>query len=77
MVCRGLMLTLARAGQLALPAVRRRPRNPLAQRTRPRPVAVDQTPLYTSLRALGPLGFRQVRRTAEEPLFNSLLDTHH
>ncbi len=77
MVCRGLMLALARVGQLALPPVRRWPRNPLARRARPRPVAVDQTPLRTSLRALGPLVFRQVRRTAEEPLFNSLLDTHH
>jgi len=77
MVCRGLMLALARAGQLALPPVRRRPCNPLARRARPRPVAVEQTPLCMNLRALGPLGFRQVRRTAEEPLFNSLLDRHH
>ncbi len=77
MVCRGLLLALARAGALTLPPVRRRPRNPLARRTRPRPVAVDQTPLCTSLGALGPLGFRQVRRTAEEPLFNSLVDAHH
>jgi hypothetical protein len=77
MVCRGLMLTLARAGVLALPPVRRRPPNPLARRARPRPVAVEQRPLRTSLRGLGSLGFRQVRRTAEEPLFNSLLDAHH
>jgi len=77
LVCRGLLLTLARAGHLALPPVRRRPPNPLARRARPRRVAVDQTPLCTSLRALGPLGFRQVRRTADEPLFNSLLDRHH
>lgn len=77
MVCRGLLLALARAGHLALPPVRRQPPNPLARRTRPRPVAVDQTPLRTSLRALGPLTFRQVRRTAEEPLFNSLIEAHH
>ena len=77
MVGRGLMLALARAGDLTLPPVRRWPRNPLARRARPRPVAVDQTPLRTSLRALGPLVVRQVRRTAEEPLFNSLVDTHH
>ena len=54
MVCRGLMLALARAGHLALPPVRHRPPNPLARRARPRPVAVDRTPLRTSLRALGP-----------------------
>ena len=77
MVCRGLMLALARAGYLALPPVRRRPRNPLARRARPRPVAVDRTPLRTSLRDLGPLGFHQVRRTGAEPLFNSLLEGHH
>ena len=77
MVCRGLMLTLARAGHLALPPVRYRPRNPLARRARPQPVTVDQTPVCATLRALGPLVFRPVRRTAEEPLFNSLLDTHH
>jgi len=77
MVCRGLMLALARAGHLALPPVRRRPRNPLAWRGRPQPVAVDRTPLRTSLRELGPLTFRQVRRTADEPLFNSLLERYH
>jgi hypothetical protein len=77
MVCRGLMLALARAGHLALPPRRRRPRNPLAERPRPRLVAVDQTPLRMSLRELGPLTFRQVRRTGAEPLFNSLLAAHH
>lgn len=77
MVCRGLMLALARAGHLALPPVRRRPRNPLARRARPRPVAVDRTPLHTSLGGLGALAFRQVRRTAEEPVFNSLVESHH
>src|SRR3990170_1410466 len=68
MVCRGLMLALARAGHLALPPVRRRPPNPLAQRPRPRPVAVEQTPLRTSLRELGPLTFRQVRHLASHLL---------
>ncbi len=77
LVCRGLMLALARAGHLALPPVRHRPPNPLARRPRPRPVAVDRTPLCTSLRGLGPLEVRQVRRTAEEPVFNSLLEAHH
>jgi hypothetical protein len=77
MVCRGLLLALARAGHLALPPVRRRPPNPLARRRRPRPVAVDQTPLQASLRELGPLTVRQVRRTAAEPLFNALIEAHH
>ena len=77
MVCRGLMLALARAGHLALPPVRHRPPNPLARRARPQPVAVDRTPLRTSLRELGALTVRQVRRTAEEPVFNSLVETYH
>src|ERR1035438_2377378 len=77
MVCRGLMLALWRAGHIELPAVRRRPPNPLSVRTRPQPIAVDSTPLQVSLRELGPLSFSQVRRTAEEARFNSLLEAHH
>ena len=77
MVCRGLMLQLHRAGRIALPPVRRRPPNPLAQRRRPAPVAVDRTPLCAALDDLEPLSFRQVRRTAQEPLFNSLIEHHH
>lgn len=74
MVCRGLLLALARAGHLALPPGRRPPPPP---RARPRPVPADATPLRTSLRALGPLVFHQVRRTAAEPLVNSLLEQYH
>jgi hypothetical protein len=77
MVCRGLMLALWRAGHIELPAVRRRPPNPLTVRVRPQPVTVDATPLRASLRKLGPLSFVQVRRTAEEACFNSLLQAHH
>jgi Domain of unknown function (DUF4338) len=77
MVCRGLMLALARAGHLELPPVRRTPRNPLARRARPLPVEVDPTPLRTSLPELGSITFRQVRRTDEEALFNGLIEVHH
>jgi hypothetical protein len=77
MVCRGLMLALERAGMIELPPVRRTPRNPLARRARPAPVEVDPTPLHVSLTELGPLTFRQVRRTAEEALFNGLIESHH
>ena len=38
---------------------------------------MDTTPLCSSLSAIRPLEFRQVRRTWEEPLFNSLLDRYH
>jgi hypothetical protein len=77
MVCRGLMLALERAGHIELPPVRRTPRNPLARRVRPLPVEVDSTPLRSSLFELGPITFRQVRRTAEEALFNGLIEVHH
>src|SRR5664280_2303728 len=70
MVCRGLMLALGRAGHIELPAVRRRPRNPLATRARPPLAQVDCTPIHASLRELGPLTFCQVRRTAQEATFN-------
>jgi hypothetical protein len=40
-------------------------------------VEIDQAPLETDLSSLGPLRFEQVRRTAQEPLFNSLIQQHH
>ena len=81
MVCRGLMLMLYRAGHIELPPVRQRNPNPLerrhAERRKPVPVLVDQTPLESALSRIQPLEFQQVRRTLEEKLFNSLLDRYH
>lgn len=79
MVCRGLMLRLHRAGYIQLPRVRYVPPNPLARRNQPAPPAgvIDTMPLSASLAEIRPLEFRQVRRSAEEPLFNSLLEQHH
>ena len=77
MVCRGLMLALWRAGHIELPAVRRRPPNPLTVRARPQPIAVDTSPIHCGLGDLPELSFRQVRRTPEEALFNSLLQHYH
>jgi hypothetical protein len=77
MVCRGLMLELWRAGLIQLPAVRQRPPNPLTTRARPLAPQVDCTPISASPRELGPLSFRQVRRTSEEVTFNSLLESYH
>src|SRR6266700_2652522 len=68
MVCRGLMLALERAGHIALPPVSQRPPNPLAVRPRPQFPKIDTTPMVCRLKDLGPLEFRSVRRTAEEPL---------
>jgi hypothetical protein len=78
MVCRGLMLGLHRAGLIELPPRRRCPPNPLAHRGRPAAVAaIDRTPLRGGLPELGRLEFVQVRRRAQEPLFNALLHAHH
>jgi Druantia protein DruA len=77
MVCRGLMLKLHREGRIELPAVRRRPPNPLAERKKPEAVEVDTKPLQGRLAEVRPLEFRSVRRTPEEPLFNSLLEQYH
>ena len=77
MVCRGLMLSLSRAGHIELPSVRQINPNPLARRVRPKPVETDQTPLHASLAALKPFTFRAVRRTPEESVFGGLMEAHH
>ena len=77
MVCRGMLLMLDRAGQIKLPPVKFVPHNPLSRRARPSPVLIDTTPIEEPSRKLQPLEFAQVRRTFDEPLFNSLMDEHH
>ena len=78
MVCRGLMLALFRAGHIELPAPKQTPANPLARRARPRTdLLLDTSPMSGRLRGLPPLAIRQVRRTAEEKLFNGLIERFH
>src|ERR1700692_3214950 len=77
MVCRGMLLMLHRAGQIALPPVSYVRHNPLANRARPEPARVDTTPIEEPLRNLQPLEIEQVRRSSQEPLFNSLMEEHH
>jgi len=77
MVCRGLLLMLHRAGQIELPRVRFTPHNPLVRRRRPTPVLIDTSPLSGPLSRLRPLEFQPVRRSGEEPLFNSLIEQYH
>ena len=77
MVCRGLLLVLDRAGHIELPPVKFLPRNPLARRARPEPVLIDTTQREGELRQIQPLEFMQVRRSGDEPLFNSLMEQHH
>ncbi len=77
MVCRGLMLQLHRAGAIELPPVRQVPNNPLAQRRQPSAIRVDTQPLQAKLDEIQPLTLRQVRRTPQEALFNSLIEQYH
>jgi len=77
MVSRGMLLMRDRAGQMEVPAVKFVPHNPLARRVRPASVLIDTTPLEGSLDQIQPLEFAQVRRSGDEPLFNSLMEQHH
>ena len=77
MVCRGLLLTLHRAGEIELPPVRYTPPNPLLKRQPPVAMLVDTTPIQGRLSQLQPIEFQPVRRTGDEALFNSLMEQHH
>ncbi len=78
MVCRGLLLMLERAGQIELPPVRRHIRGQCRTgRPRPEAVLIDDTPLVVPLKALGRVDIHPVRRTADEPLCNSLMEHFH
>jgi len=77
MVCRGMMLMLDRAGLIELPSVRQLPRQHNGKRVKPAVLEVDQSPMQVSLSELGALELRQVRRTPEEAIFNSLVQQHH
>ena len=77
MVCRGYLLRLGRAGLIELPAPRRAPPKVVARRRLPDQVQVEQTPIECSLRQLGPLEIRQVRRSAEERLCDGLIAQYH
>jgi hypothetical protein len=77
MVCRGLLLVLHRAGHIVLPPVRAQAPPPASTHQLPPLIEVDTTLLETPLRALRPLEFRQVRRTPENAVCNSLLAQYH
>src|ERR1022692_2413776 len=77
-VCRGLLLLLDRAGEIVLPPVRRHiPGQCRSARLRPEPLPIDTTPLALPLSALGGIEIHSVRRTADEPLFHSLMEQYH
>jgi hypothetical protein len=71
------MLALDRAGHIQLPPVKITPHNPLLRHQRPVVPDIDASPIEGSLKDLGPLEFRLVRRTPDEGLFNGLIEHHH
>jgi hypothetical protein len=77
MVCRSMMLELHRAGHIRLPSKKQDMPNPLTERRSPVKLTVDQTPLEEPLSELIPLQFRQVRRSPQEKVFNSLIEQFH
>jgi hypothetical protein len=77
MVCRGLLLMLHRAGEIELPPVRQVSLNPFVEREGPAPMLLDTAPIVGPLSALQPIELEQVRRTGDEPLFNSLMEHYH
>lgn len=77
MVARELMLALHRANQIELQPVRGPALDQSAKQPVPAVIEVDQTPIQCSLPQLSRLIWREVRREADEPLFNSPTQHHH
>jgi hypothetical protein len=71
------MLGMHRAGMIQLPPVRQVNLNPLAVRTKPKPVTVQDTELCRRLGQIQPLRFVQVRRSPAEAIFNGLMEQYH
>ncbi|HMH63410.1 MAG TPA: DUF4338 domain-containing protein [Bradyrhizobium sp.] len=68
---------LHRAGEIELPPIRFKTLNPFVRRATPAPMLIDTTPIASALKELQPIELQQVRRTGDEPLFNSLMEQHH
>jgi len=78
MFCRGMLMMLERSGEIELPPVRRHIRGQCrTRRPRPEAVLIDTAPLAMPLKSLGSIEIQSVRRTADEPLFNGLMEQYH
>ena len=76
MVCRGLLLALHRAGHIKLPPARWA--NALGpQRRAPSRTMLRWGPVEGRLSQMLPLDIAQVRRSGDEALFDSLVETYH
>lgn len=82
-VCRSLLLVLHRAGEITLPPPQWAGRGPGRRPTQAAEselslsLPFEEPPMRGGLSDLGPLVFRQVRRTPEEGRFHALLRAHH
>jgi hypothetical protein len=77
MVCRGLLLELARRALIELPPCKWQTPYLLAHSKKPQPVEVDKDPIETRLSELRPLELLQVRRTPLEKLYKALIQQYH
>jgi hypothetical protein len=77
MVCRSLLLILERQQLISLPPRITCNNNSLRHLTAPPTIAVSQHPITDQVKKLSPIELRQVRRTPEERLFNSLVEQFH
>ncbi len=75
-LCRGLLLTLHRAGHIRLPEPTWRSTRP-ARRSQPRPVELPEIPIECPLSGLGPITIEQVRRTPRQALVEGLIARYH
>jgi hypothetical protein len=76
-VCRALLLELDRGGHIVLPPPQWRPKHPPRRRLSPTRIEIPAVPLAAGLREIGLIQIKQVRRTPDEGLVNSLIEQHH
>lgn len=77
MVCRGLLLNLDRGGHIKLPPIKFRPNNPLATRKKPPIIDVNKSAINCITVPKNQIELKQVRYTADEKLYNSLISQYH
>lgn len=77
MVCRGLLLILERKQLISLPPRIKGNNNSLRHQTPQATMEVCQYPITDRVKDLAPIELRQVRRSPEERLFNSLIQQFH
>lgn len=77
MVCRGLLLILERKKLISLPPRIKGNNNSLRHQTPQATIEVSQHPITDRVKDLTPIELRQVRRSHEERLFNSMIQQFH